>query len=947
MTWHSSASFGELLTTWRSRRALTQAALAAAVGTHRNTISRWERGEVLPESKAIVLELVRLLRLDEQEARLLLEASLTALVPYWSVPVWRNPCFIGRAALLQQVHARLTAAQPVALTQALALSGLGGIGKTQLAVEYAYRYALEYTAVFWLAAENAESVMRSVQQIAHQLQLPERQTTDQLQVLALVRRWLIVHPGWLVIADNVEDLALLQSVLPPSRHGALLLTTRRQTLGTLAQMLEVPPLGSEEGIALLLQRAHLPTRPLTGAETTAAGEVVHLLDGLPLALDQAGAYIDESKCSVAEYLSRYQQHRKQALARRGLHGGSHPDSVTTTLMLSVEQIEHEYPGVADLLRFCAFLHPEAIPEELLRTEPSHTEAGEDESLHDPYQLDLALAALRSASVITRHPETRTLSVHRLVQAVLQDQMEPAERQHWSHRVVCILNAAFPEPQFDAWTQCERYLIQALACVVLIESAGKEFPEAGELLLKTGSYLLDRGRHSEAAPLLAQAVTLAEQQYGPEQPLLILRLEKQAQLFCAQGKYRQAEPLLYRALALGQQHLGRTHYQVTATLSNLATLLRDQEMYEQAEPLFQQILRLNEQQLGAEHPEVANTLDNLAVLYWDQGKDEQAELLYQRALHIQEQQLGFEHPRTALTLNNLAVLYRNQGKDEQAEYLFQQALAIREQQLGPDHPATAATLHGLATLYRNQGKDEQAEYLFQQALAIREQQLGPGHPATAMTLNNLAVLYRNQGKDEQAECLFQRALCIWEQQVGPEHSDMAKTLSNLATLYRDQEKDEQAISLYQRTQALYEQKWGPAHPLTVKIRQEYRCLLERQSKATELEGRERQAHTQLVQEITYHHQEALYTSLERTLAAHPQENNSLHRFLRDCCDLHPQAWSRSGELWQAYERWGEEQQERYPLSRRAFTNQLKALGCRADRTTIARIWRGIAIVNNTL
>ncbi len=674
--------------------------------------------------------------------------------------------------------------------------------------------------------------MISVQRIAEQLQLPERQETNQRRMVAAVGRWLTTHAGWLLIADNVEDLDLLQNVLPPTRQGALLLTTRRQTLGTLAQRLEVPPMSSEEGVALLLQRAQRVGVSIADAEQAAAEEVVRHLEGLPLALDQAGAYIDETACSVAEYLWRYRQQRGHVLARRGMHGGAHPDSVTSTLLLSVAQVEREQPAAADLLRFCAFLHPEAIPEELLKAGASRPEEAFSGLAADPYQFDLALAALRNASLVTRHPETHTLSIHRVVQAVLQDQMEPDEACLRKTSVIGAINTVFPEPDFAVWEQCERTLPHALACLPWIASAGGELPGAGDLLFKAGSYLLERGRHSEAAPLLAQAVTLAEQQYGPEHPLLISRLEKQAQLFCAQGKYRQAEPLLYRALALGQKYLGHSHYQVTATLSNLAALLRDQEMYEQAEPLFQQILQLNEQQLGAEHPEVANTLDNLAVLYWDQGKDEQAECLYQRALHIQEQQLGCEHPRTALTLNNLAVLYRNQGKDAQAECLFQQALGIREQQLGPDHPATAATLHGLATLYRNQGKDAQAELLFHRALGIRERQLGPGHPATAMTLNNLAVLYRNQSKDEQAECLFQRALCIWEQQVGPEHSDMAKTLNNLATLYRDQEKDEQAISLYQRTLALYEQKWGPAHPLTVKIRQEYRCLLERQSKVTE-------------------------------------------------------------------------------------------------------------------
>src|SRR6185437_5741022 len=250
----SLAPFGEMLRVFRQNNHLTQSQLAVKLGVHRNTIGHWERGNILPETKGIVLELARRLRLNEQDARRLLEASLTALAPPWTVPLHRNRCFIGRETLLQRLHAQLTPTPTAALPQAAALSGLGGIGKTQLALEYAYRYGLEYTAVFWLAAETAESLMASAQQIAEQVQLPAKQRDDQLQMVAAVQRWLAAHTGWLVIADNVEDLDVLERMLPATRQGALLLTTRRQTLGTLAELIPVPPMQDEEGVSLLLQR---------------------------------------------------------------------------------------------------------------------------------------------------------------------------------------------------------------------------------------------------------------------------------------------------------------------------------------------------------------------------------------------------------------------------------------------------------------------------------------------------------------------------------------------------------------------------------------------------------------------------------------------------------------------------------------------------------------------
>jgi transcriptional regulator with XRE-family HTH domain len=142
-------SFGALLKAFRTRRRLTQQQLAESIGVHRSAIIRWEQGDFLPESKALVLELARYLRLDDWESRQLLEASLTALSPHWLVPLPRNPFFTGREEILQALHMQLGVNQAVALTQSSALHGLGGVGKTQIALEYAYRHALEYRAVFW------------------------------------------------------------------------------------------------------------------------------------------------------------------------------------------------------------------------------------------------------------------------------------------------------------------------------------------------------------------------------------------------------------------------------------------------------------------------------------------------------------------------------------------------------------------------------------------------------------------------------------------------------------------------------------------------------------------------------------------------------------------------------------------------------------------------------
>ena len=900
--------FGKILRAKRMEHHLSQEALAEALGISLKSISRWEREQSIPQMH-YRLQLSRFFGVKPEELFEPLESQISS--PVWTVPFPRNPNFSGREEILRTLHTLLTVERPVALTQASALSGLGGIGKTQVAVEYAYRYGQEYDAVLWLAAETAESVMASMQKISDQLQLPEHQAVEQSQMVTAVQNWLATHPGWLLIVDNAEDLDLLQQVLPPVRPGALLFTTRRRALGYLATSLEVPAMSVQEGVALLLRRAGLlgfQTQSGELSETlpdtflSSATELVMLLEGLPLALDQAGSYIEESGCSVSDYVHRYHDQRKMVLAHRGIHGGAHPASVNTTLRLSVEQAELANPAAADLLRVCAFLHPEAIPEEMFGAGASCLGSVLGPVVGDRYQFDLVMAALRNVSLVTRHPETRTLSIHRLVQAVLQDQMGPAEVRQWSRVVVCMVNRAFPGGSFDAWAQCERCLAQALACVPLIERAGNDLPEAGELLYKAGSYLLERGRFGEAEPLLEQAVVLGKYVYGPDHSALAQRLVKQAELLWQQGRYDSAEVLLHRALVIYESHMGPVHPQIAETLNNLAIIYCHQDKDEQAEPLLQRALAINEQQIEPEHTEMALTLNNLATVYRRQGKYEQAESLFQRVLAIYERQVGPQHPDTALPLNNLALLYRHQGKYEQAERLFLRAVSIYEQFLGPEHPDTAHILGNLALVYQPQGKYEQAESLLEQVLHIRERQLGVGHPKTVLSLNNLVLVYEKQEKYEQAEMLFQRVL-------------------------RDQE-----------------QRLGPEHPETMKLHNDYHHLLERGRAA-----RERSENPQgpIHPSQTSNHQrtDIPNISLKAAQATCQQMPDPFQEFLTTCCELHPHAWSRASELWDAYKHWAEKKQEHFLLSRREFTDQLKAHGCRPHRTNTARIWRGIAIVEN--
>jgi tetratricopeptide (TPR) repeat protein/DNA-binding XRE family transcriptional regulator len=834
-------SFGDLVKTFRKKQHFSQQALSVRLGVHLNTISKWERGMCLPDSKGMVLELAKRLRLDEHDTRVLLEASLTALSPYWSVPYQRNPFFTGREEILDTLRLHLGVEHVVALTQSYALQGLGGIGKTQIALEYAYRYGLEYSAVFWIGAETVEQILSGMRSIAELVGLPERAETDQQRVVAVVQRWLATHSQWLLIWDNLEDLALLHRFLPPARLGTILITTRHQALGTLTQSMDLLPMEHIEGMLFLLRRAKMLGPQATGEqiqqqatnkpdEYAAAAELVTAMGGLPLALDQAGAYLEETQCGLPAYLELFRTRRTALLQQRGGGSQDHPASVATTFRLSITATAQRHPAVWDLLRVCALLQPDAIPEEIFRQGAEHLGVTLEAICRDRLEWNQVVAVAYSYSLLSRQPEEQTLSLHRLVQTVLLDALSPSEQEQWSRRAIGALDAVFPdvlpETEHAARRQAERLLPHALLC-----------------LRRAGATL--------------ESLVLASLAY------------KAAQYLRECGRYTEAEPLALKALSLREQILGPDHPDVATSLNYLAVLFRRQGKYVQAEPLLQRTLSIREQVLGFDHPEVARVLNNLAVLCWEQGKYAEAEPFHQRALSVREQSLGPGHPLVASTLNNLAEIYIEHGKDAEAESLMRRALRILEQSLGPSHPLVASTLNGLANLSRAQSKYAETELIFQRALSIREQHLGQHHPETAQTLHDLAVFYQKQGRLSEAFSLVERALTIRLHSLGDAHP---KTVA---------------------TQAL-----------SAQLAQEQACP-------------------------------------EQTLSA---ENDPLEGFLDVCCELHPRAWCRINELWHRYERWADEHQERFPLSRRAFAAQLKARGCSPDRTSTMRIWRGIMLVN---
>jgi tetratricopeptide (TPR) repeat protein len=606
-------------------------------------------------------------------------------------------------------------------TNTAAVSGIGGIGKTQTGIEYAYRHRGDYQAVLWGSADVAGSLLSGFAALANTLDLPEKDEKELSAVAGGVTGWLESHSGWLLILDNidtVEDLNIVRRLVPSGSGGHLLITTRLFGTGQIAQVVELEKMEPEEGALFLLRRAKIlaldtPLEAASEGDRTLAAQFSREVDGLPLALDQAAAFIEETPSTPAEYLNLYRTEGTRLRKQRGDVGTEHP-SVTVTFSLAFSRLAEKNAAAADLLQACAFLAPDAIPEEIFTQ--GGPELGERLSLLAAKPLDFA-EAMRDAgkfALIRRNAAAKSLDMHRQVQEVLIDEMELETRRLWAERVAAAFWKFFPSPEFRNWTQCERLLPHAKAVARHITDFGLDSQSARFLLNDTAYYLYER------------------------------------------AEYTEAEPLFQRALAINEKVSGPDHPNTATSLNNLAALYDDQGRYEQAEPLHQRALATREEALGPDHPVTATSLNNLALLYYNQGRYEQAEPLYQRALAIREKALGPDHPVTATSLNNLAALYDDQGRYEQAEPLYQRALAIYEKAMGPDHPDTARSLNNLAVLYDNQGRYEQAELLFQRALAIRENALGPDHPSTAISLNNLAGLLQKTGREAEAKALRARA-----------------------------------------------------------------------------------------------------------------------------------------------------------------------------------------------
>jgi hypothetical protein len=655
--------------------------------------------------------------------------TLAAGRPFWNVPFPRNLAFTGREDILADLRVSLTERGRTALAQAI--NGVGGIGKTQAAVEYAYRYRGQYRAVLWLNAESPLALKAAFGEIARRMQLTLPETDLDQDVLAL-KHWLETHSGWLLVFDNADDPATLVPLLPAAEHGHILITTRArgfQDLGILDPV-ELPELPVAEATDFLLLRCS--REGADAAERAAAEELARELGGLPLALELAAAYIAASGgASFVSYLNDYRQRGLRRLEARDPALKKYPRSVAATSAANLDAAQAESPAAADVLRLSAFLAPEDIPFELVRRgvpglgRPT-AEALVGAAAGPPLIHDL-LRPLARYSLVRIDAEREAYGIDHLVQEVIKGAMDESTRRVWCERAVRAVSQIFPPAEYQTWPQCERLLPHALTVVSGMERNGIQIAESGYLLNEIAYYFYERAQYADAEPLSRKAMKIRRTALGEQHPDYVASLNNLASLYRAMGRHSEADLLLRQAMEIRRTVLGEQHPNYAASLNNLASLYRAMGRHAEAEPLLSQATEIRRTALGELHPDYAASLNNLASLYRAMGRDAEAEPLLRQAMEIRRSALGEQHPDYAASLNSLAMLYESTGRHAEAEPLLVRSVEIRRTVLGEQHPDYAASLNNLASLHRAMGRDAEAQSLYRQVGEIYRTAQGEQHP----------------------------------------------------------------------------------------------------------------------------------------------------------------------------------------------------------------------------
>ncbi|WP_329259303.1 tetratricopeptide repeat protein [Actinoallomurus sp. NBC_01490] len=708
-----------------------------------------------------------------------------------------SPVFVGRQEALRRVGRALRAGQTGVITQAVV--GLGGVGKSELALQYADRRRGDYELVWWLVAETPGDIQAGLAELCRELCTPVSSAAaaraPAAEATAWAVAWLAAHERWLMIFDNAEDLDHLQPYLGRLRSGHVLVTSRRaigwDQIGT---VLRLPVLERTDAVALLTRTAQpvAPDQTLTEAEPSrvgaaradisprvlagapaggAAHELAEELGGLPLALRQAGAYIAATPgMTVAGYLHRLRTSPQWAMAARPAHrpdqgsgrkpGRTDEQVVAGTWALTIDRIQRIRPLAVRMLRLLACYAPDRLPSHVLYGLPDTGQV----------QVGEALTALVSYSMIDISPDRQYVSVHRLVQAATRVKLSETDQTADRDIAAALLQAALPDDpkSIASWPDYAELLPHARlvlapdspAMVAVIEYANA-----------SGDYRTARDLERIRAATLQHTL-------GPEHLETLIARSNLANWTGRAGDVAGARNMFAELLPLYEGVLGLDHPDTLTDRSNLAYWTGEAGDAASARDMLTELLPLRQRVSGAEHPETLNTHANLANWTGKAGDAAGARNMFAELLPLRQRVSGPEHPDTLTTRTNLTYWTGEAGDFTGARNMFAELLPVRERVLGPEHPDTLIARASLARWTGEAGDAAGARNMFAELLPVRQRVLGPEHPDTLTDRASLARWTGEAGDAAGARNMFAELLPVRQRVLGPEHPDTLTDRANL-------------------------------------------------------------------------------------------------------------------------------------------------------------------------
>ncbi|MEI3652777.1 MAG: tetratricopeptide repeat protein [Dolichospermum lemmermannii FEM_B0920] len=723
------------------------------------------------------------------------------LTPTKDIPYRGSVHFVGRETELTTIHEDLRRGNYVAIT------GMGGLGKTELVTQYATQYQDHYDGIIWFNARQRILAAEVFELFTFKfgLEIPQTQGEKLLTLQQQVAWCWLQYPETqkpvLIVIDDLTDLTQLQDVVPPETRFRVLITTRQQHLDP-NYIQELPLEVLSPPIALeLLQKQLGKNHQRIVNEPKTATQICEFLGNLPLGIILVGSYLTtDLGLSLTQMLERLQKRKlaETALQKRETINQTQL-GIKAAFNLTWETLDTQtqYLGAFlslfspqfifwDLVVWVIELEVENEEKQLIWTEEELTT-----SKKRLYQVNFLQTGQES-------PEAYT--IHNLVRLFLQEQLaEVGEKQPILERTFITPMIFFAKRLPDSPTSQDIENFKTF--VVHEEDLGKR--------------LIDEINEETAAENNLPVSMVADE--------IFWVFEGLGRFYQGEGLYQVAEFWSQQLVKVCQTLFTGDHLHVATSLNNLAIFYQSQGKYSEAEPLCLEALEMRMRLFTGDHPDVATNLNNLAILYRSQGRYSEAEPRYLDALEMTKRLFTGDHPDVATSLNNLAYLYDSQGKYSEAEPLYLEALEMIKRLFTADHPYIASSLNNLASLYDHQGRYSEAEPLYLDALEMRRRLFTGDHPNVATSLNNLALLYHSQGKYSEAEPLYLEALEMTRRLFTGDHPDVASSLNNLASLYKSQGKYSEAEPLYLEALAMSERVQGTNHPNTITVRNNLQLL----------------------------------------------------------------------------------------------------------------------------